>query len=637
MLVSESEVAQREMLDTCQEACESVTVSHAKSTQMTKMLRDHGLGICLSLAVVITAILSLHTVMTSMLPIADGQGYVMRTFALYGFLHTGQWSQFVDLLTRPCQSILAPHDLLFFLLPRSLAGVAAYVTLQNGVTNLLLAYGVHVLSQVLNRPAWAPAIFLLCAVNNIALTDFYAFYLDMSFLAVGLLAIAFQMKAWSGNHTSTSAIAGALVGSMFFIKPANALIFLAIYLLSELIHAAFAMRKIEAGSSQKKWFQNLVKDDGWKFSGLVPALLLAFCCGGGQTILQLIEQNEVTRELAAVSATGLLRLFYFPLCLSVCYHVILLGGLLILAVAASKWFPAKKSDESLPSYPVHLFVPILIAYFIYGEFFSFWMIVKPMRALLLMLPLLWFCFFWMWEKRHLRIEPLLVVALLYAGLAFSQKAFDFMGTRDQLVEDNYQLSRASWTEMPSAWHRGVSLNQMICDFVVAHLPPPGIICANAIEIRNTLDWRLGKEPLLEGKTPPYPTRNLFDFKGEYYDQSLLGASEVVLVTFLPVQSSRTAWLQSMGAVDYANEQWCGSNPLARRADLGVIHGQSIGQVYTFNHPLTAADVALANKSAPFATAPRADADRWPDSIYGRHFNREQTWHLLRAWFARRFL
>jgi hypothetical protein len=605
---------------------------------MTKksILQVHSRGICFLLAVVIAAILSLHTTFASLLPIADGQGYAMRAFALYGFLHSGQWAQFADLLSRPNQSILPPHDVLFFLLPKSLAGTGAYVALQNGVTHLMLAYAIFLMAQLLNRPAWAPVIFLLCAVNNIALTDFYAFYLDMSFLSVGLLAIAFQMKAWSENSASTSLTAGVLLGLLFFIKPANALIFLAIYILAEIFYAATALRSGETKNDRRNCFLRFFKYGGCKILGFIPVLFVVFLCGGAQTILQLIEQNEVSRKITDLACTGLLRLFYFPLCLSVCYQVILLGGLLVAAMIWSKWIPVSETEKVPSAFPMRLFIPILVSYLIFGEFFSFWMLVKPMRALLLMLPLFWFGFCWIWEKGRLRLEPLLVAALIYASLAFSQKAFNVMGTHDQLVEDNYQLTMSSWTEMPTRWHRGWSLNQTICDFVIRDLPPSGIICVNAIEIRNALAWRLGKAPLLEGKASPYEVLNLFDYKGDYFDRALVGANEVVLITFFPVQSSRLAWLQSMGILSYGNEQWCGENAVARQVEMPSIQGEPMGHEFIFGRPLTATEVDRANQSAPFATATRADVRRLPDSIYGRHFSRAQGWQLLQAWFGKRF-
>jgi hypothetical protein len=604
---------------------------------MTKksILQVHDRSIGYGLALVIAGILSLHTAFASLLPIADGQGYAMRAFALYGFLHTGQWARFADLLSRPTQSILPPHDVLFFLLPKSLAGVGTYMALQNGVTYLVLAYAISLMARILNRPDWAPVIFLLCAVNNIALTDFYAFYLDMSFLSAGLLAVAFQMKAWSENSAATSVIAGVLLGLLFFVKPANALIFLAIYILAETFFTTSALRSCETKSDRRNCFLKFFKYGGCKILGFIPVLFGAFLCGGAQTILQLIDQNEVSQKITHLACTGLLRLFYFPLCLSVCYHVILLGGLLLAAMIWSRWIPVSGTEKAPSAFPMRLFIPILVSYLIFGEFFSFWMLVKPMRALLLMLPLFWFGFCWLWEKRRLRFEPLLVAALIYASLAFSQKAFNSMGTRDQLVEDNYQLTTSSWMEMPTRWHQGWSLNQTICDFVIRDLPPSGIICVNALEIRNALAWRLEKGPLLEGRASPYEVVNLFDYKGDYFDRALVGANEVVLITFFPVQSSRLAWLQSMGILSYGSDQWCGGNALARQVEMPSIRGEAIGHEFIFDRPLTAADVDRANQSAPLATAMRADAGRLTDSLYGRHFSRAEGWQLLRAWFNKR--
>jgi hypothetical protein len=593
-------------------------------------------GICLISAVVMAAILSLHIIEAPLLPIADGQGYAMRAFALYGYLHTARWDSFWTLLGRPNQSLLPPLDLLFFLLPKALAGTAAYVILLNGTTYLVLAGAVFLMARVLRRPAWAPAVFILCSVNNIALIDFYAFYLDMPFLALALLTIAFQMKAWSGSGRATAVIAGILLGLLFFVKPANALIFFATYLISELCFAVHVVRSGATKKDRRDRLRHLAINAGYKLVGFIPVLAAAFFCDAAQTILQLIEQNEVSQTGAPLENGGLLRLFYFPLCFSVCYHVLLLGGLILAALLASRWIPLAKKEESATAFPMQLLIPILISYVILGEFFSFWMLVKPVRALLLMLPLFWFGFGWIWEKRRLRPEPLFFVAILYASLAFSQKAFNVLGTRDQLVEANYQLTMASWAEMPSAWHRGWNLNLAICDFISRDLPPSGIICVNAIETRNALAWRLQKGSLLEGKNPPYEVRNLFDYKGEYYDQSLLGANRVALITLFAVQSSRTAWLQSMGILDYGDGAWCGANALGRLEDMPSIRGEPIGHEFVLEQPLTQADVDQANRSAPFFTAAKTPGNGMTDSIYGRHFSRTEGRRLLEAWFAKRF-
>jgi len=593
-------------------------------------------SVCYALALMLAVVLTVHIATGSVIPIADGEGYGMRTFALYGYLHTGQWDEFGKLLARPAQSILPPHDLLFFLLPASLAGTVTYAALLEGTTFLLLAYAVGKAAQVLNRPAWAPVIFLLVSVNNIALMDFYDFYLDMMFCAFGFLVIALQMNAWKENRTQTSMVSGVALGLLFFVKPANALIFLVTYVLSELFYAIAALRSVAAKEDRRPLLINIVRQTASRLAGFLPVIFLVYLCGGVDSILQLIEQNEVHEQFTPVAVGGLLRLFYFPLYLTVFYHVLILGGLILVASALSQWGPFAKRLEPADLAPMRYFIPIALAYLIFGEFFSFWMLVKPMRALLLMLPLCGFAFCWWWEQRRFRFEPLVFVVLIYTCAAFSQKAYDIFGTRDQLVEDNYQLVWQSWAEMPSPWHRTSNLNLslMISNFIEGDLPPAGVVCVNAIEMRNALAWRLNNEPLLSGKGPRYQVRNLFNYKGDYYVHALNGASVVALITFRPVQSTRTAWLQSMGILDYGNDEWVGKG-LARISDMPSIEGEAIGYDFIFDHPLTQADVDLANRSAPFATAPK-DTNIPPDTFYGKHYSRAEAWQLLQTWFAKRF-
>jgi hypothetical protein len=592
----------------------------------------HSRRICMGLALVVAAIISIHIAMDSVIPIADGEGYAIRAFALYGDLHTGQWGPFWRLLVRPSQSILPPHDLLFFLLPGSLAGTASYAALQNITTYLMLAYAIAKSAQVLGRPAWAPVIFLLVSVNNIALIDFYAFYVDMTFMAAGFLVIALQMNAWKENRALISFLSGLALGLLFFVKPANALIFLTTYLLSELFFAIGVPRS----ETSPRGFRlgNLWRQGGYRLLGFFPVLFLVSVCGGAQTILQLIDQNEIHYQAIPIACGGLLRLLYFPLYLAVCYHVLLLGGLLLAAMVFYQWRPDKKVSEAEPAFPMQYLLPVALSYLILGEFFSFWMEVKPVRAVLLILPVLGFVFCWWWERRRLPIETLMAVAVVYACAAFSQKAFNVLGTRDHLAEENYQLTGSSWLEMPSPWHQGGSLNQAICHSIGEDVPAAGIICVNAIEIRNGLMWRLNNGPILLGKPAPYDVRNLFNFKGEYYEQSLNGANMVALITFQPVQSSRAAWLQSMGILSYGNDEWVGKG-LARASELPSVQGQAMGTKFIFDHPLTQADVDRANQSAAFAGAAKNRSDV-PDPFFGRHYSRAEAWQLLETWFNKRF-
>jgi hypothetical protein len=601
---------------------------------MEKILSTYSRSICFCLALVIAAILSIHHAMGSVIPILDGEGYAMRTFAVYGDLHAGQWHAFWELLERPNQSILAPHDFLFFMLPASLAGTASYTALQVVTTYLLLAYAVGKVAGILNRPAWAPVVFLFVSVNNIALIDFYDFYLDMMFGAFVLLVIAFQMNAWKENRAQASILSGALLGLLFFVKPANALMILVTYGLSEIFYAVGALRSAGTKKDRQSCLRDLVVQGGYRLVGFIPVMIAVGLCGGAQTILQLIDRNEVTEQFSAVEAGGLLRLFYFPLCLAACYHVVLLGGLIGAAVIYCRWRPDEGLAESRPVFPMQFFLPIALAYLFLGEVFSFWLLAKPIRALLLTLPLFGFLGCWGWERGRLRLAPLMLAVSIYAGVAFFQKAFDVMGTRDQPLEDTYQLTWESLVEMPSPWHHGSGLISSICDFVSHDAPPTGIICVNSPELRGALAWRLNYPPLLQGKMPPYQVRTLFNYQGEYDDKALDGANVISLITFLPVQSSRAVWLRSLGLVSYGNDEWCAKGR-ARLSAMPSIGDESLGCDFVFDQPLTQADVDGANNSAALFGALKGKPLA-PDALYGRHYSRAEAWQLLQQWFDKRF-
>jgi hypothetical protein len=582
-------------------------------------LKTHSCGICLAIGVLVATALSLHMACVPMIPVADGQGYAMRTFALCGFLHTGQWGEFWHLLSRPVQSILPLHDLLFFLLPSGMAGAVSYVALQNFTTYLLLAYAIYKITEALNRTEWAPAIVLLCCVNNVALTDFYAFFLDMNFMALGLLVIAWQMHAWREKRASFSVLAGLGLGLLFWTKPANASLFLATFVLSEIIYLGFT-REIK----------DTLRHGAAVLIGFLPLFGAALLMGAGHTILQLIDHNEIHESGLPVANGGLLWLLYFPLCVSVFYHVALLGGLFIAALLVSQKIPA--SPETPPSFPIRIFLSLALAYFVFGEFFSFWMLVKPMRALLLVIPFFFIAMCWLGEKYRLRPEALLAVAVLYALAVFSQKEFNSFNTRDQLVEATYQLSPASWTEMPGAWRGEKGFNAAICDSVSSHLSSGGIICVNSLEIWNSLIWQLNNQELLQGKKPGHEVRTLFNYKGDYYDQSLIGARNLVLITSFRAQSNRRIWLQSMALLDYANATWIAG---AQVTTLPANRGEPIGYEINLTQALTAADVDTINRSSAFSPTGRIDGNG-ADSLYGHHYSRDEAWALIRAWIEKRF-
>jgi hypothetical protein len=157
-----------------------------------------------------------------------------------------------------------------------------------------------------------------------------------------------------------------------------------------------------------------------------------------------------------------------------------------------------------------------------------------------------------------------------------------------------------------------------------------------MEIRHDLAWRMESGPVLRGKPSPYQVRNLFDYQGKYCDTALTGANVVVLITFFPIQTSRSLWLHSIGAADYAQQTWCGTNPIAEVRELPSVQDEPVGYEFLLKHPLTQAEVDAVNKSPTFFDCPKADDSYVEDPIYGRHFSREQASQMLLTWYRKRF-
>ena len=210
---------------------------------LERWLRSRPLGISLLLAVVVCFCLSADGIVSEdAMPFGDGEHYVMRALTLYGFLHTGQWAQFWNVFTLPKQSLAPLHYWLFFLLPQSWASFTAYAVVQVVTTYGLMALGAWQMCRVLERPEWTPAFFLLCASQNISLDFSFFYFADIPFMAVGMLALAWQMRAWRDATWISSLLSGAGAGLVFWVKPPNALIFAATYVIAELARVFLVWR-----------------------------------------------------------------------------------------------------------------------------------------------------------------------------------------------------------------------------------------------------------------------------------------------------------------------------------------------------------------------------------------------------------
>ena len=413
---------------------------------LERWLRERPLVVSLLLALGVSYGLGTNGVVSEdVMPFGDGEHYVLRGMTLYGHLHSGQWAQFRDVFTLPRQSLAPPHYWLFFLLPQGWASVTSYGVVQAVTTYGLLALGTWALCRALDRAEWAPALFLLCASQNISLDESYFYFADVPFLALGTVALAWQVRAWRDVSWRNSLLSGAGAGLMFWVKAPNAIIFTGTYLLAEMARIALVWlaSKRYAGTRRAQGI-DLARHVAAAGAGVVPVALLALACGGFQSIIQLIDANEVSGLFATtLECAGLFRLFYFPLCLTFFYHAEAMVVIFaVMGVAAYKMNRSRAASSPPPSpgapFPALRLLPLAVAYLVLGEFFSFGMENKEMRSLLLVLPVFWLLVLWALERWRVRPGLIFPAAGAYVLCAYAQILFNSFESRE-VGSESYQL------------------------------------------------------------------------------------------------------------------------------------------------------------------------------------------------------
>ena len=180
---------------------------------LERWLKTWPLAISLALAAAVSFLLSSGGVVSEgMMPFGDSEHYILHGMTVYGFLHTGQWAKAWEAFTAQGQTLAPPHVVLFFLLPPSWVSFTAYGVTQVVTTYGLLAVGASMLSRALDRAEWAPALFLFCAVQNISLDNSYFYFADAPFLALGTIALAWQVRAWRNFTWTGSLLSGIGAG-----------------------------------------------------------------------------------------------------------------------------------------------------------------------------------------------------------------------------------------------------------------------------------------------------------------------------------------------------------------------------------------------------------------------------------------
>ena len=616
--------------------------------KLEKWLRARPLAISLVLALVVSYCLATNGVVSEdIMPFSDGEHYILRGLTLYGYLHSGQWSQFWDAFTMPRQALAPLHYWIFFLLPQSLASVTSYGVIQVVTTNVVLALGTWALCRALDRVEWTPALFLLCANQNISIDQSYFFHMDGPFFASGTLALAWQVGAWRDFSWRNSLLAGAGLGLMFWIKPANAVIFAAVFLFTEIVRAGltwFVGKRDGSMTSEaaSKWRRDLLRHASAMAAGFIPVAFLAMACGGIQSIAKLVNANEASGALATtLECTGLFRLLYFPLCLTIFYHAVAM--LLIFTVAGIAAYKMRQKNASPsaapgPLFPAHLLLPLIIAYAVLGEVFSFAMADKEMRSLLLVLPVLWLAVFWGLDRWRARPGLLLGAAVAYVVCAYSQIFCNTFETVDVPTE-GYQLKGDWLGRLPQAhvnYPAQIGLTTGLLGLIHQAMPDGGKVAVGSEQLYLTaesLSWASQHELALQGRQSPYQFQNFLKADGRYCRSALLGAKGILVFVNPGLQYSQQVAAISNALVQFSAATWLKSGAV-QMVPVQQQGGALLGCLVVAREPLDDARITqLVQGTGGAELSPAEDVTfNWQD-------NHRLTWQdcedILQRWKQKR--
>ena len=610
---------------------------------LERWLRERPLRVSLLLALAVSYGLSTNGVVSEdAMPFGDGEHYVLRGMTLYGYLHTGQWAQLWDVFTLPRQSLAPPHYWLFFLLPQGWASMTSYGVAQAVTTYGLLALGVWMLGRALDRVEWVPALFLLCASQNISLDESYFYFADAPFLALGTVALAWQVRAWRDENWRASLLSGAGAGLMFWVKAPNAIIFAGTYALAEMVWIALVWRAAKnENETTRARGSVLVRHAALAAAGFVPVTFLALACGGFQSIIRLVETNEVSGLFTTtLECTGLLRLLYFPLCLTFFYHAKAMVVIFVaMGVAAYKMNRSRAGSTPPPPpgapFPVPRLLPLAAAYFALGEVFSFGMENKEMRSLLLVLPVFWLLIFWALERWRVRPGLIFLAAGAYVLCGYAQILFNSFESREVSTE-SYQL-KDDWLSRLPAWHQdspsGMEMTNGLLSLMQKEMPDGGKVAVGTEQIfltSESLSWTLQHGLAMQGRQPSFEFDNFLAHDGKYCRNSLLQARGILVFLNPSLQYSRDVQAASIDLVKFCAANWS-KDGRARMVPVETSSGATLGALIVMNEPLSEAQVT------ELMTATHA-AELAPDVVFGT-VDRRLTWpeceDILRRWEQKR--
>ena len=544
----------------------SEDASQPIASQPNHWLRSPLFLVTLTLGLISTVLLSWGQMNPEVIPFGDGRTYAQNAIELHGLLHSGQWGQFWARLLHPSNVHILPTSLLFWLVPTSWATGGAFGLINCLSWNLLLAISLFGLLQLLQRESLTPAVFLLTAANNFALDPSHFFYLDLTFMSWCMLAIWLRTRSLHTPTIGRWAVSGLGTGSVFFVKPGNAIIFVALDQLFVLLFLGWQLWQTRR-NHRPSWLREKGRMLLAWWGAFVPVLAAAAYWGAIQYIVSLVWIHQVAgarhwefREFTDVSAW--LDWAYFPLCLSFFYSFLILAlffGVIVLAAGAFRGFEAAESTPT--EWQRAILICSAIAFVaVWGLFFSFVLENKVIRSLTLMLPLGWIVLL-CWTPLR-RTRPLLLAAVAGAYFLIAQgQAHLGLFEKDNRWGEVYELTGDWLNRLPAK--RIPSLEgPKITQALLTRLQEAGVTEGKVAVGSEMLFWDaaslnwVSSTPLQrQGRMPGLTFDLACDNTGHPVRRGLEDASAVILVFHPKLQYSREVQTFNVEAARYASRVW----------------------------------------------------------------------------------
>jgi len=570
------------------------------------------------------------------IPYGDGRGFAARAIQLHGLLHSGQWSAFWEQVLTPTTFTLLPTYVLFWLVPTTGATGVTYGVVHTLAWHALLLLGVWGLLRELGLARLLPAVLLLTLANNYALDCTLYYYMDMSFAACALVALWWWARACLRQTRGAALAAGATAGALLFVKPGNAFTFLPCYAVATVALVGLWWWRLPR-AERGLWVRKVAAGVGLWLAAFLPVLLLA--CGW--TLIPNIvdrllgQSSDYWAAAKETSPNPVLRWFYFPLCLSYFYSLLVLGLGGLIAILLFRWWPALKREPPLvvgqPERRVLAGMALGFLLF-WGLVFAVIMQVKMTRGLTPMVPVLWICVLGWLALRWRLARTVTVLAALYFLVAHAQFAWGVAGHKQNRDTQSYVLQGDWLHRLPSQAPEagaGASFTHHLLGMLTETGVTGGRVAVGTEMLywnACSLNWVTQIPSWQQGRQAPFEFTTAADHQGSPVISGLTGAAALMLVVHPAVQYSREVFEFNARTAQYAMQKWDGT--VARRvATFALGDGQPAVVLVVFRQPLD--EATLKEYLQAHFPGRRADQLEGENFLLERRLPWKEYWRILR--------